>query len=127
MSTPYEQGRRFAYRVSQALAADGYSIIRSAGSKTKVDIVAFKDMARHRLLDGSMWPDRSELLFVQAKKANGTCPPAERIELLRLAGMARALPIVAYQPQPRKPIAYRRLTGPGPKDWQPWTPDEVAP
>jgi holliday junction resolvase Hjr len=123
MSTPYEQGRRFAYRVSQALAADGYSVIRSAGSKTKVDIVAFKseiDADSGALVFFQM-------LFVQAKKTNGTIPKEERAKLLRLAHIARALPIVAYSTGPRKPIAYRRLTGPGPKDWTPWTPDEVAP
>jgi holliday junction resolvase Hjr len=126
MSTPYEQGRRFAYRVSQALVADGYSIIRSAGSKTKVDIVAFKPWATgaQRLQHYS----KTQLLFVQAKKStNGTIPSSERIELLRLAGLAHALPIVAYSTKPRGPIAYRRLAGPGPKDWQPWTPDEAAP
>jgi holliday junction resolvase Hjr len=123
MSTPYEQGRRFAYRVSQALAADGYSIIRSAGSKTKVDIVAFK--GQPRAMDFGL--RLSQLLFVQAKKTNGTIPKEERAELLRLANIANALPIVAHSTGPRKPIAYRRLTGPGPKDWEPWTPDEVAP
>jgi holliday junction resolvase Hjr len=126
MSTPYEQGRRFAYRVSQALAADGYSIIRSAGSKTKVDIVAFK----YAWTDDYYVPGLARLghmLFIQAKRSTGTIPKEERVELLRLADIARALPIVAYSTGPRKPIAYRRLTGPGPKDWQPWTPDEVAP
>jgi Holliday junction resolvase len=120
VSTPYEQGRRFAYRVSQALAADGYSIIRSAGSKTKVDIVAFRAYGEHRSM--------VEMLFIQAKKStDGTIPPAERAELLRLAEIAWADPLVAYSTEPRGPIAYRRLTGPGPKDWQPWTPDEAAP
>jgi holliday junction resolvase Hjr len=113
MSTPYEQGRRFAYRVSQALAADGYSIIRSAGSKTKVDIVAFK---------------QNQMLFIQAKKSTGTIPAAERVELLKLSRYGlRAIPLVAHSTGLRKPIAYRRLTGPGPRDWQPWTPDEAAP
>jgi Holliday junction resolvase len=115
MSTPYEQGRRFAYRVSLDLKRRGYEIIRSAGSKTKVDIVAFRDG------DGV-----TEWLFVQAKKANGTCPPAERVELRRLAHIARAMPVVAYQSQPRKRIQYKVLIGRGPKDWRPWTPDEAT-
>jgi Holliday junction resolvase len=117
MSTPYEQGRRFAYRVSLDLKRKGYEIIRSAGSKTKVDIVAF---CRSHY-------SSSELLFIQAKKSDGTIPPAEREELIRLTYLAEADPLVAYQTKPRGPIAYRRLTGPGPKDWQPWVPDEVAP
>jgi holliday junction resolvase Hjr len=119
MSTPYEQGRRFAYRVSLDLKRKGYEIIRSAGSKTKIDIVAFK---------GFGWNRTPEFLFVQAKKStDGTIPPAERMELLRLAEIAWANPLVAYSTGPRKPIAYRLLTGPGPKDWTPWTPDEAAP
>jgi hypothetical protein len=83
-----------------------------------VDLIAFKDMPPYT---------PSHMLFVQCKRTNGTVPPGEREVLRNLAYSARALPVVAYQPKPRKPIAYRRLTGPGPKDWQPWTPDEAAP
>ena len=128
MSTRYEQGRGFAYRVSRKLADNGYEVIRSAGSKTKVDIVAFKstpdgpDVIRISPLDPF---DRTiELLFVQVKKADdGYLLPAEHAELRRLAYLANATALVAYLPPGRKGIGYRRLTGPGPKDWQPWTPD----
>jgi Holliday junction resolvase len=128
-------GRRFEWKVRDALRADGYTVIRSAGSKGAVDLVAFKDGRRYRPDVVSIGqpgdvvyvePGR-HMLFVQAKRTNGTIPPAERAELIRYAHIARAIPVVAYQPKPRQPIAYRRLTGPGPKDWQPWTPDEVAP
>lgn len=110
--TNYDAGRRFEWEVRAALVADGYQlVIRSAGSKTKVDIVAFK---------------QDQVLFVQAKR-NGVCPPAERVELLRVAGLLPgvAVPVVASRPG----VTYRRLVGPGPKQWAPWSTDiegEVA-
>jgi Holliday junction resolvase len=115
-------GRRFEWKVRDALRADGYTVIRSAGSKGAVDLVAFKQWTEKLPLYSIV----SHMLFVQAKRTTGTIPPAERGELIRYATIARAIPVVAYQPKPRKPIAYRRLTGPGPKDWQPWSPDEVG-
>jgi len=104
----YERGRAFEYRVRDALGADGYEVLRSAGSKTKVDLAAFKP---------------GQLLLVQCKRTSGTIPPAERTDLLRIAGYVGALPIVAHRSRPRGPIAYRLLTGPGPKQWDHWTPD----
>jgi Holliday junction resolvase len=118
----YRAGRDKEYKVRDHLADNGYEIIRAAGSKGKVDLVAFKAWAH--IQPAWMY---AHMLFVQVKRTGGTIPPADRAELIRLAGIARALPIVAYQPLPRRPLQYRRLTGPGPKDWQPWTPDEVAP
>lgn len=105
----YRGGADFEREVRAALVKDGYDVVRSAGSKTKVDLVAFK--AGH-------------VLLVQCKR-NGVCPPAERIELLRIAWLLPVpigLPIVASRPG----ITYRRLYGPGPKQWDPWTTDEAA-
>lgn len=110
--TRYAGGADFEREVRAALVADGYQlVIRSAGSKTKVDLVAFK-------------PD--QVLFVQCKR-NGVCPPAERAELLRVAGLLPGVgvPVVASRPG----VTYRRLVGPGPKQWAPWSTDiegEVA-
>lgn len=104
----YRGGREFEYRTIRHLTTNGYEIVRSAGSKGKIDIVAFK---------------LGELLFVQCKRTSGTIPPAERAELVRLAGLVNAVPLVAHQPIPRKPIRYRALTGTGPKQWREWTPD----
>jgi Holliday junction resolvase len=117
----YRNGREFEYKVRDELTTNGYEVIRAAGSKGKVDLVAFKQ-----------WPTmdawkRWHMLFVQAKRRDGNIGPDDRAELVRLANIANAIPLVAHQSIPRRPIQYRRLTGPGPKDWQPWTPDEVAP
>lgn len=104
----YGTGRRYEWKVRDALADDGYDVIRAAGSKGKVDLVAMKP---------------GELLFIQCKRTNGTIPPAERRELLRLADLVDAVPIVAHGPGP---IRYRELLGREPKQWRPWTPDTVG-
>jgi Holliday junction resolvase len=107
----YARGSDFERAIKAALEDDGYFVVRSAGSKGKVDLVAVKP---------------GQLLFVQAK-INGLCPPAERAELLRVAARAEALPIVAYKGTEgrRRPIRYRLLTGPGPKEFIDWTPDYI--
>jgi hypothetical protein len=112
----YRAGQEFAYLVRDALNADGYRTATLAASKGPADIWAVK-------------PD--QILFVQVKKTNPQLSPKERAALYELAihcrgGNREVLPIVAYQPAPRKPIMYRLLTGIGPGDWEPWTPDEVA-
>lgn len=118
--THYRRGRDFEYKVRDALRDDGYEVLRSAGSKSAIDLVAFKQWPITDALSG--W----HTLFVQCKRIDGNIGPDDRAELLRLAGIINAVPIVAHQPAPRRPIQYRRLTGPGPKDWVAWTPDEVG-
>lgn len=109
----YTDGRRFEWKVRDHLTEQGYTVMRSAGSKTKCDLLAFKP---------------GQVLMVQCKRHGGALPPVERVELLRLAALIPtvALPVMAYQPAPRRPISYAVLTGPGPKDRRAWTPDEVV-
>src|SRR5690606_18497279 len=58
--TRYAGGADFEREVRAALVADGYElVVRSAGSKTKVDLVAIK---------------AGQVLIVQCKR-NGVCPP----------------------------------------------------
>lgn len=91
----------------------GYIAVRSAGSKGAVDLVFVP-------------PAGLPLLFVQCKLSNPQISPAERLALLNLSLRAGALPLVAWwQVDPttrRKRPHFRLLTGPGPKDWEPWTP-----
>jgi len=42
MTTQYQRGRRFEWKVKQDLEGRGYYVIRSAGSKSKVDLVGIK-------------------------------------------------------------------------------------
>lgn len=109
--TNYRNGSDFERKVRGSLEDDGYECVRAAGSKGKIDVVAMKP---------------GQLLFIQIKRHMGQIPPADRAELLRLAAMVGAIPLVAYQPIPRKPIAYRELLGPGPKDWRIFLTDEAA-
>lgn len=109
----YGDGYRFECKTRDALRADGYEVIRSAGSKTKIDLIAIK---------------QDQILFVQCK-LDGLCPPAERSALLALARMVDAVPLVAYSHREGRAAAvvrYRELLGPGPKEFAPWTPDSVT-
>jgi Holliday junction resolvase len=106
----YDRGVRLERDTRHDLEANGYEVIRSAGSKSAIDLVAFKP---------------GELLFVQCKAASGVVSPAERARLVAAASTVQALPVVALRPL-RKPITYRVLYGMGPKEWSPWTPDRLA-
>jgi Holliday junction resolvase len=103
----YRAGRDFEHAVRTALISDGYDVLRSAGSKTKVDLAAFKP---------------GQALFVQCKR-DGRIGPAERTELLRLSSHIGAVPVVAWKVIGRAAIHFNQLTGPGPKDYQPWSPN----
>ena len=104
----YANGARLERDAKDQLETDGYWCVRSAGSKGVVDVLAMKP---------------GQMLMVQAKK-DGVCPPAERAALLELASRFEALPLVAFRD---RGVKYRRLTGPGPKEWVPWEADGEQP
>lgn len=104
--TRYATGVAFEREVRAFLEAEGYWCIRAAGSHGKVDVLALKP---------------GQMLMVQCKR-NGTCPPAERTELRRIAALVDAVPLVASRPR----VTFRELTGNGPKDWRPWATDFTA-
>jgi Holliday junction resolvase len=107
----YAQGVRVEHNVVHHLTANGYDCQRAASSKGVADVVAFK---------------AGQVLLVNCKRT--TMPgPAERVELLRVAACLPgvAVPLVARKPA-GMPLSFRRLTGPGPKDWQEWDADEAA-
>jgi len=91
------------------LELDGYEVIRSAGSKTKIDLVALKP---------------GDILLVQCKR-DGRIGPLERGALVDTASWVGALPIVAWKKLGSTVIHYWRLTGTGPNDREEWTADEV--
>ena len=103
----YRSGAEFERAVRIALIEDGYDVIRSAGSKTKVDLAAFKP---------------GQAVFVQCKR-DGRIGPAERTELLRIASHIDAIPVVAWKQVGRSAIHYWQLTGPGPAERIEWTTD----
>ncbi len=87
MTTPtkprsnYHRGRDLEHRVRTHLRDEGYEVLRTAGSKSKVDLVAIKT---------------GQILFVQCKRS-GSLPPAEWNALWDLAAMAGAVPVLAEQ------------------------------
>lgn len=107
----YHDGRRIEYAVCHDLADNGYRVTRAASSKGFADVIAVK---------------LRQILFVNVKRT--TMPgPDERFELLGAASLLYpgiAVPLVALGPASK--LTYRRLTGPGPTDWVPWTPDEIG-
>lgn len=104
----YFNGATFERKVAAKLTHDGYAVVRAAGSKGACDLVCLKP---------------GQVVLVQVKRTNPQLPPAERSALWQLAQFCGGLPIVAFQPEPRKPIRYRLLTGYGPKQWTDWSPD----
>ena len=106
----YAAGVRVEHAVIHHLTEQGYECTRAASSKGVADVIAFKP---------------GQCLLVNVKR---TTPPgpAERADLIRVAGYVAALPLVALKPK-GQPIAYRLLTGVGPADWIVWTPDELDP
>lgn len=108
----YHRGRAFEHAVRRALVDDGYDIVRSAGSKTKIDLVGFKT---------------GQVLLVQCK-VDGHCSPAERLALLRVASYIPnySVPLIAWKkPGVLQPFFWR-LTGLQAAAREPWFPDSVA-
>lgn len=107
----YSEGVRVEHLVIHDLRENGYECTRAASSKGMCDVVGLKP---------------GQVLLISVKRT--TMPgPAERAELVRVAGLLPGVgvPLVALKPV-RQPLEYRRLTGVGPKAWQPWTPDALG-
>ena len=88
--TNYERGRALEYRVRDKLIADGYTVFRMAGSKSPVDLIAYKGRdALFVQVDGSQrGPGRAKkLALVDIAEDCGTRPvmytPKGGFEFLR--------------------------------------------
>lgn len=94
----YAAGTRFEHKVRDDLTANGYSVVRAAGSKgdSKIDLHAIKP---------------GEQLFVQCK-ISGTLPPGEWDRLVEVAGWVGAVPLLAANGPRGRGITYTRLLAP---------------
>ncbi|MEV0608097.1 restriction endonuclease [Polymorphospora rubra] len=94
----YATGTRFEHKTRDDLAANGYDVIRAAGSKgsTKADLIAVKP---------------SQLLFVQCKRS-GALPPDEWDRLVEVAAWVGAIPLLAANGPRGRGITYTHLLGP---------------
>lgn len=108
MTNNYAAGVRVEHAVIHHLAAEGYETQRAASSKGMADVIAIKN---------------GQVLLVSCKRTQMP-PPAEREALVRLANLLPGVgvPLVALKPA-REPLAFRRLTGYGPRDWTVWSAD----
>ena len=77
--TQYSDGRKLEYAAAADLRANGYVVMRTAGSHGPADLIAIKP---------------GELLFVQCK-LDGYLTPDERAKLQTLALMVDAVAVVA--------------------------------
>jgi len=93
----YAAGTRFEHKTRDDLTANGYDVIRAAGSKgsTKVDLAAFKP---------------GQLLLIQCK-ANGDLPPVEWDRIFEVAGWVGAVPLLAANGTRGRGVVYIRLQG----------------
>jgi hypothetical protein len=107
-------GRAFEHRVRDALTAQGWWVIRAAGSKGKADLVAL----RATRAGG----ERVAYCALINVKRGGKVSPAEWNEMWDLAVLVGAFPVVAFMPGARG-IEWRLVTGPknGSGRPQPWT------
>jgi Holliday junction resolvase len=107
MRTRYEIGRAFEYRVKRFLVERGYFVVRSAGSRTPVDLVAF---------------DQSGVLLVQCTTNELCKDEGDRAALLAITVNPHAIPVMVWKRGIGGPLVFERLDG-GAMPWE--TGDEV--
>lgn len=103
----YANGRTLEYAAVHALELDGYWVMRAAGSKGAIDVLALKP---------------GEILMVQCK-LDGYMTPGQRTQLYGLAAMLGAVPLVAYwrkDGRAARRVAFDQLLTPVARcDWSP--------
>ena len=112
--TQYSDGRKLEYAAANDLRANGYEVMRTAGSRGAADLIAIKPR---------------EILFVQCK-LDGRIAPPERHKLIKLTDyLDNSVPVLAYWHKPgraARQVAYRELTGLDTDHWWTvWTPDHA--
>jgi Holliday junction resolvase len=75
----YRRGADLERKIRARLEEDGYYVVRSAGSKGVLDLVAFR---------------ADQTLFIQVKSGKGKMTRAERMELVDLAADHGATPVL---------------------------------
>jgi Holliday junction resolvase len=107
----YKNGGELERAAKKHLEANGYYVIKSAGSKGAVDLAAIKP---------------GEILFVQCK-LTGYLGPAERVKFTQIAREYLGVPLVASWRKigtAARFVAFEELIGhPGSTEFRPWTPD----
>lgn len=114
MPSGYRNGADLERAVKHHLEDNGYLlVIKSGGSKGKVDVVGFK---------------RGETVLVQCKSSGTAVRPADRVALRQLALALGAVPLLASwvkEGNAARSIGYTELISMGPAGNRPWTPDHA--
>lgn len=92
----YVQGRNFEYRCKRYLERQGFYVVRSAGSHTPTDLIAFPPN-----------PPTSDKhstapLFIQCKYGSGYISKSNIDKLVQLAQSVGAIPILIQTDESRK-------------------------
>lgn len=113
----YAAGTRFEHKTRDDLRANGYEVVRAAGSKggTKADLLAFKP---------------GQLLLIQCKR-DGRLSPVEWDRLVEVASWVGGLAILAANGPAGRGVHYVRLCAPKRprsrvQDVEPFHLDQVA-
>ena len=94
MTTNYEKGRAFEYRVRRDLQRRGFAVVRSAGSKTPADLVAGR---------------RGYILLVQCTTSELCKDGEDREKLVAMADLFGALPVMVWKDGNRGPLVWEFL------------------
>ena len=110
--SPYARGRDFEAAVRGQLERRGYFVLRSYGSKGKIDLLATGQTCVYRSISG---------LFIQCKRT-GDIGSKEWNEVYEIAVAAAGWPVIAFRPTART-TAYYRIDAPRAYRGQgrPWT------
>lgn len=119
--TRTSDGYAFECSTRDTLRNEGFTIVRAAASQGKLDLVGIRP---------------NELLFIQCKWTSNlpvtslsVCPPQERAEVMRLARMVNAVPLLAYphkEGNRAERVRFWKIIGPKPYDFQRWSPSRVS-
>lgn len=94
MSKNYRRGRSFEYRVKSYLESKGFSVVRSAGSRSPADLVA----GRNGLV-----------LLVQCTTTDTCKDDSDRLGLVKMAEGFGAVPIMVWKECERGPLVWETL------------------
>jgi len=83
-SKAYDKGRRAEYKVRYVLQGQGYIVVRSAGSKSPIDLVAIN-------------PSTKRILLIQVKSGKSRLRPEEREVLRNLRGSYEVVPMTTVR------------------------------
>jgi len=94
----YIKGRAFEYTIKKKLEAEGWTVWRTPGSKSKTDLIAIQKAIWKNMGGTAEMPS---VLFVQCKSGSARMSKKDKAELLELSESVGAEAMYAYKPKGR--------------------------